>query len=313
MLSLALCLWSAGPAVAAAPQPPEDCEALYYGEGPTKDHVRALACYRKLEDWAMVAVMQLNGEGTPVDVAGARASLGKLEREGLDADGEALERILKRREANPHVKAGHVDFCADIAQTTPSLAYCASRQEASQTTKSDRRLGKLRARVETAARPSFDAAVVAFRSFVDAEGQRVYQKWIDGTIRGQASIAAESFARTNFMAEMESLATAGAGGPKRGPRSFADADRQLNLVYQGDISDDGSTAGEPDAAAQRAAAREYRTKARTAQRLWIHYRDAMAKLATTRWPKDPEVPGVIQALVTEDRLRELTPGEGDVR
>jgi len=261
----------------------------------------------------MVAIMQLNGEGTPVDVAGARASVGQLAQEGsLDADGEALERILKRREANPQAKARHIDFCADIAQTTPSLGYCASRQETSRTAKGDRRLAELRGRLEAAARPPFDAAVAAFRSFVDAEGQRVYEKWIEGTIRGQASIAAESFARTNFMTELESLVKADGGGPQRGPRSFADADRQLNRVYQGDISDDGST-GAGDAAAERAAAREYPAKARAAQRLWIHYRDAMVKMATTRWPQAPEVTGVIRALITEDRIRELTPEEGDVR
>jgi hypothetical protein len=39
----------------------------------------------------------------------------------------------------------------------------------------------------------------------------------------------------------------------------------------------------------------------------------MAKLAAARWAGRPEVEDLTRALVTEDRIRELTPGEGDIR
>lgn len=313
VLSLVLCLWVAGPAAVAAPKPLENCDALYYGEGRTKDYAKALACYRSQGDWEMVAILQLNGEGTPVDVAAARLSFRQMQHEGIaDGDADALDRVLKQRETKPNARPRHLDFCADLAATTPSLGYCARRKENDVAAKDDRRLVELRARIEPAARSVFDAAVATFRPFVDAEGDRTYQKWIDGTIRGQASIAEESFVRANFMAEIEVLAKAGASGPQPGPRSFADADRQLNIVYRGDVRDDGS-APSADAAAHQAWLRDYRAKSRATQHLWVRYRDAMAQLAVARWPENSEVATVTRALITEDRIRELTPSEGDVR
>jgi uncharacterized protein YecT (DUF1311 family) len=314
VLSLVLCLSVAVPTAPEAHRPLEDCDALYYGEGRTKDYAKALACYRSQGVWEMVAILQLNGEGAPVDVAGARASFRQMQHEGIsDGDADALDGILKQRETKPNARPRHLDFCADLAATTPSLGYCARRKENSVAAKDDRRLVELRARIEPAARTAFDAAVAAFRPFVEAEGDRAYQKWIDGTIRGQASIAEESFVRANFMAEIDALAKAGAAGPRPGPRSFADADRQLNIVYRGDIRDDAPMAERADAAAHQASVRDYRAKSRATQHLWVRYRDAMAKLAVARWPQNTEVAMVTQALVTEDRIRELTPSEGDVR
>ncbi|HEY6475389.1 MAG TPA: hypothetical protein VI456_02345, partial [Polyangia bacterium] len=208
MLSLTLCFLVAAPPTAAAPVPapklPEDCDALYYGEERPKDYAKALGCYRSQEDWAMVAIMQLNGEGTPVDVAGARASYRRmLGPQGFeDGDGASLAGVLKEREANPHAKRPRIDFCRDVAGITPSLAYCSRRQENGVKAKDDQLLAALRAGLEPGARPAFDAARAAFAGFIDAEGDRVYQTYIDGTIRNEASINAESFARANFMAEM---------------------------------------------------------------------------------------------------------------
>jgi hypothetical protein len=59
--------------------------------------------------------------------------------------------------------------------------------------------------------------------------------------------------------------------------------------------------------------RDYKALAHGAQHRWVRYRDAMAKLAAARWPEKPQVEELTRALVTEDRIRELTPGEGDIR
>jgi uncharacterized protein YecT (DUF1311 family) len=291
---LVLSLW-AGP---TAPRNPEDCDALYYGEGRPKDLARALACYRADENWVMVAIMQLNGEGTPVDVAGARATFKRmLGSDGfMDADAEALDEILKAREAHPKDKGKRVDFCADVAAVTPSLGFCDRRAADHAAAEAAKRLAELRAGIEAGTRPAFDAAVAASQTFIAAEGERVYQKWIDGTIRAQASIAGESFARADFMRRIQALA--GAAAPEAGKRSFADADRKLNVAYKQDVGDSS-----PD----------YKRASHKTQHEWVRYRDAMGKLAAVRWPARADVADLVRALVTEDRIVELTPGEGDIR
>jgi hypothetical protein len=114
----------------------------------------------------------------------------------------------------------------------------------------------------------------------------------------QASIAGESFARENFMKRIQVLASAGGPAPDAAKRSFADADRQLNVTYKEDVG--GSPA-------------DYKKASRKTQHEWVHYRDAMGKLAAARWPARAGLADLARALVTEDRIVELTPGEGDIR
>gem|GEM_PF-5311635 len=294
---VALWPWTGAPAATPAPRPPQDCDALYYGDARPKDLPGALACYRVEENWSMVAIMQLNGEGTPIDVAGARATFDRMEP--ADGDTMALRPILEDREAHPNAKAKRIDFCAVVATTTPSLAYCAGRAASRVEAEDAKQLAQLRSGIEAGARPAFDAAVAAAEEFMAAERERVYQKWIDGTIRSQASISGELFARANFMRRIQLLA--GAGGPPPGAarRSFAAADQQLNVDYRQDTGGNSP--------------RDYKSASRRTQHAWIRYRDAMAKLAAARWPSRTDVADVTRALVTEDRIAELTPGEGDIR
>ncbi len=322
MLSLALCLLLAAPA-APAPKVPADCDALYYGEGTPKDHRKALACYRDAHGWAspaMVIIMQLNGEGTRIDVAGARAGLERLRKESTDPAGNTsdevatLEAIIKEREANPKVSAKHLDYCQDVAgETTPALAYCAGRVESGIEMNDDRRLAKVRDGLEPGPRRAFEAARAAFDSFAHAESNRVYQKYIGATIRSEASIRGESFARADFMAEVEALARASTTGPTPGKRSFGDADRALNTAYRNELRPEQSTGCAIDELDTATASREYRAAAHTAQHRWVRYRDAMGKLAAARWPENPGVGDTTRALITEDRIRELSPEEGDLR
>ena len=234
MLGAAVGLWLFAQAAPPTAKPPQDCGALYDSHSRRRDLGQALACYRSQEDWAMVAIMQLNGEGGPVDLAGARASFARLiGPQGFkDGDALALEAIIEKREASPARGGSRVDFCNDVAAITPSLAYCQRRGLDRKAAQDDRLLARLRAGLDPRVRPVFDNTVGAFRDFIAIEGDRVYQGYIDGTIRNQASIAAEAFARANFMAEMKWLGDAAAAGPSPGPRSFGDADRELNAVYR---------------------------------------------------------------------------------
>jgi hypothetical protein len=51
---------------------------------------------------------------------------------------------------------------------------------------------------------------------------------------------------------------------------------------------------------------DYKARSRTAQHEWVRYRDAMGSLAAARWPADRDALDQARALVTEDRIRELS-------
>ena len=278
---------------------PEDCDAVYYGFGVPRDHAKAIACYRAQADWLMVAIMQTNGEGTPVDLAGARVSLGRLEFK--DADGEALERIIDKREADPNANGRRVDFCADVANTTNSVDTCRTREGNENTRRGDMRLDRLRSALDARARPMFDRARKAFDKFVKAEGARAYQQYVDGTVRNQAAMDQEALARRNFMAAVQKVTT-GPAARLAGGRLFPEADKQLNVVYRQAIDAYAKSFADDDV-------KDYKAKSRAAQQAWIRYRNAMGSLAGVRWPNQPDVQDRTRALVTEDRIREL----GDAR
>src|SRR5437016_9853186 len=102
---------AAGPAAQ-----PQDCDEIYEAARAPADFGKALACFRAQEDWEMVAIMHLNGEGTPVDVPAARDAFKKsVGRESsLNADQQALDEILRKREAKPTAKARRIVFCRDV-------------------------------------------------------------------------------------------------------------------------------------------------------------------------------------------------------
>jgi len=304
-------------AAKAAAEDPEDCEHLYEGDGDgrPRDFVKALACFRAREDWVMVAIMQLNGESTPVDIAGARASYEReLAQKGVgDADDEALDQIIKRREANPTARARRVDFCRDVARTTVSINPCERQEMDRKVRKGAAAHAQLRAKLPAAARASFDKTLRAFDDFVSAESRRAYQRAIDGSIRNQAAMAEEAVLRRHFAAFLKAMVEAGGGGPPAAPRPLPDADRELNAVYRAEVQDYAAdyqqraeeTKDAALATQYRGYATDYRTLSRDTQRRWVRYRDAAADLAAARWPGSETVKDTARALITEDRIKEL--------
>jgi len=304
---------AAGLDVGGTPAVPEDCGALYKGEGQRRDFAKALACFRAQGDWMMVAIMQVNGEGTPVDLRGARASVDRVESK--DNDVEAMLKIIAQREANPKLKGRRVDFCKDIAMTTPSWNSCQFVSEGRKTAKNDAQLKQIRTGLDSRVGPAFDRAKAAFERFVKAEGDRVYQEYIDGSIRNQEAMDQEARARRNLMATIKALVT-GTADRLVLRRPFAEADKELNVVYSDNVSayvksnlesaEDADRSHDARGAAEhRANIDDYKAKARGAQHEWVRYRDAMGDLAAARWPQILDARQRARTIVTEDRIREL--------
>jgi uncharacterized protein YecT (DUF1311 family) len=308
---------------AATPMPPEDCDAYYNGQGRPKDFDKALACYDAQEDWTTVAIMQLNGEGTPVDVAGARASFLRLvARKGeqdQDMDDNTLNKIIKQRKAHPGAKARRVDFCRDVAMTTISVNVCDAQEEKHKAAEGDTHLQQLRTRLDVRMRVPFDRVAETFHALVPAESGRAYQAYIDGSIRNQFATSQEALLRSNFTKTVKALTASGAAAPPALKRPLQAADRELNDLYKNDVrgyvsqrEEEAAETKEPDLKAKYTRwAADYKRDAHAAQHQWILYRDAMAKLAAARWPAAHEAEDVAKALVTEDRIRELNNGVGE--
>ena len=304
-------------ATASSPAPTsavtEYCEGHYEGWGVPRDFAKAFACYRGQEIWLRVALMQVNGEGTPADLAAARASLDRLAFK--DADVMALEKIIKKREAGPPAKSRRVEFCRDVASTTVSRNFCQSRAAEEKAHKNDAQLQMVKADLDPRLFPALDRAQAAFTRFVKAEGDRVYQENIEGSIREHEALAQEARVRRHFMATVKRLVT-GPAARLAGPRSFPEADRELNSVYNTTVSHyvtfneraakDALATNAPDMVAEYLGRNtDYKTKSRAAQHEWVRYRNAMGELAAARWPETHRVEGLARALVTEDRIREL--------
>jgi hypothetical protein len=266
--------------------------------------------------------MQINGDGTPVDIAGARASLNRYEHGGADA--MALDAIITKREANPNATGPRIEFCKDVASTTNSREVCRSGDEAAKSQKGDAQLKRIRAGLDQRLRPAFDRARAAFARFVTAEGHRAYAE-CDGIARSDAAMDQEALARKNHRAAVRLIVT----GPAlrlAGGRVFAQADEELNAVYREKVrsyvSEHEALAKsyEEDAAktrkgewnssafgasSERSNVAEYKVRSRAAQHDWVRYRDAMAELAAARWPDAATARDPAKALLTEDRIREL--------
>ena len=302
-------------AAAAPAAQPQDCDEVYEAAHAPADFGKALACFRAHEEWDMVAIMLLNGEGTPVDVPGARAAFKQWIGDGssLDGDQQALDRILRAREAKPAAKARRIVFCRDVAQTTISASGCDRREEDRKAARNNLEVKQLEQDLDPRARPPFASAVDAFGAFVKAESARAYQQHIDGSIRGEFAIAQEALARRNFMASLRELAGKKAAAPPAGRRSFVQSDRELNATYRDNVHEyaDGFQQQAADFENAEVAARyrqygdDYKKMSRAAQHEWVRYRDAMGQIAAARWPEIHDASDRARARVTEDRIREL--------
>ena len=227
----------------------------------------------------------------------------------------ALEKIIKQREAGSLAKSRRVEFCRDVASTTVSRNFCQARAGEEKAHKNDAQLQKIKAALDPRLLPALDRAQAAFARFVKAEGDRVYQENIDGSIRDHEALVQEARVRRYFMATVKRLVM-GPAARLGGPRSFPEADRELNSVYNTTVSHyvsfneraakDALATNAPDMVAEYLGRNaDYKTKSRAAQHEWVRYRNAMGELAAARWPQARRAEDLARALVTEDRIREL--------
>jgi uncharacterized protein YecT (DUF1311 family) len=299
----------------------EDCDARYFGVVGAADLGGARACYERQENWAMVTVMRLNGEGGPMDVKGARASFERLVRRqgaSLDADAQALRAILIKREAN--AAGPRIDFCAEVAQTTASVDGCLARKDRKEAGDARAVVVKVRGGLTATQQALLEKVEAEEIRLVEADGQRLYQQYVEGTVRGAAALQQRMIVRRHFLGRLDQWVKKREQAPAVA-QPLGVVERQLSAAYQQNLKDyeQAYTPRAGDTAevgrTHRAYVSDYRLKVRNVQRCWIRYRDAWARLLPALYPALPAAPieAAIKALLTVDRTDEVKSDPFDAR
>src|SRR5947209_5678073 len=123
-----------GALVAAQPAPLQgDCSDVYFGIHHAPDFSRALKLCESERNWALLIVMHLNGEGTPIDVRKAEELLRAWQKEDPSQsdslEAQALRQAIDQRKQHPGVAYPRLDFCRDVALDTVTMNTCASIDE----------------------------------------------------------------------------------------------------------------------------------------------------------------------------------------
>ncbi len=278
-----------------------NCWDAREGLGRPIDFNAAYTCSLAERAWHEVAVMRMNGQGTPVDLNGAREALAMLPEPGeteLRERQQLMAAIVARETAKAPLRP--LRFCEDIDW---SVDYHWNRCQdvlRRKTNEAEKRfLSDAKAALLPAANAAFKKVWAVYPAFRDAEGARIYQSCDGGSAASGAELNQQEFVREHFRAHYEALVK-GAQASTMAKRSFAEADKELNTVYVADIR--GHLGTGPDS--QKA----YASKAKAAQRLWLKYRDAwVAMVSAQQADRDQRVAAKqsAMALLTESRILEL--------
>jgi uncharacterized protein YecT (DUF1311 family) len=301
---------------AFAQEPNQDCDAYYYGIRRAQDFKRAFACEMRAPDenknWAILAVMYLNGDGTEKNVKKARAAFKHLDSH--DASSAALENALGRREANPTFAFPRIDYCKEIAQTTLDGNTCDGIQQRLANVVAKGALKTAGAALDKVASKHFGELKRAFDAFRKADGLRVYAAYGEGSIRDEASTDQENLVQRDFLTAVDAWGPK-ASAPPAPKRSLADADKELNKVYRALMESYDAAAAEavktyPNPEVQKEmveASKSAKNAARDAQRAWLKYAASWKKFAEALRPDEPRADDV-RAFLIEQRISELKGG-----
>jgi hypothetical protein len=181
-----------------AHDPDLDCFRFLDGAGVARDLVRARTCLERRAlaldcegssmslETAELALMRIDAIGGRSDGAGGRALV-----EGCfdDVTRQAVLEHAAAKERDP--KTPRADFCKDIGGTTVTAEECEGRNGTNTETARDLEAKVVVASLEAAARDLFARSATAFGAYVSAMGEYVYEVYVDGTIRGGMSLAAQ--------------------------------------------------------------------------------------------------------------------------
>lgn len=297
----------------------EDCADLYFGINGAPNYPKALKCYESLNSWEFLILMHLNGEGAPADNQKAaelfRAWQKASPDESSSLQAEALKNAIQERKSNPKASYPPLKYCTDIAGDTQALNFCGWIEEQKAETRFKTVIAKAKAKLNPSDAVLFDRIVEAFYAFKTAETQRMYQLYIDGTIRNMASLGQGSLVREQFLKLVEETILQPGLKPAN-EKDYKVIDDELNQVYreglkaytedyENRIKDDSLKEFKEEYLRN---IQEYKNTSKQAQLCWIKYRDKLAELARSLYKDRAKMPDAVVSMkttVTKIRVVEL--------
>lgn len=214
------------------------CADIYYGIGEPVDYPKAYACFEAHSIYEYMIVMQLNGEGVPQDVQKAEA----LMQAWLQADPDnansidetGMEGILKERLNDKNPNPPKINYCQDVGYTTISINFCAAVNDRMEQHQFGETMNSIRASLDPKQAATWDQIQATFAEYQKAEGERMYQQYADGTIRGAAYEGQVSYVRANFLKLMRDVFVAKGLAPVSAQESKK-LEADLKSAYQADV------------------------------------------------------------------------------
>ncbi len=296
------------------------CEYSFFGIDTAPDYAKALACFDKARGYEpFVALMYINGDGTPRDLRKAEAVLKTWQRSDppeFAADQAAtLQTAIDNCKRNGQKSCPRIDYCAQLAEGTFDLDVCSAVEGVRAEAQLSRKLAQPGSALSARDRALFDQMVSAFKRYELQEAQRGYSAMADGSARGLAFSDQAAFARDDFAKliaqtiEQRDLKPADQG-------VYRATDDELNRLYRHDLHEAVSywrkesidPSLKNQAAELRSYATDYEKDARESQLDWIKFRDAYAKLADSLYQDRTKVPDPARSAkmaVTKLRIAEL--------
>jgi uncharacterized protein YecT (DUF1311 family) len=268
---------------------------------------------------AFVALMYLNGEGTPRDLNKAEAALKVWRQKNPDqfsnSQAAALKKAINGCRGAGTEACPRLDYCKDFAEATLDLEICDAAAQVSAEAALSRTVARIRNTLSANDRAAFDRVVANFKAYQVRENGRGYDEFGDGTIRGLAGTGQAEFVRDNFLKLMAETTESRELKPI-GLTTYRGLNAQLDRVYKRSIrrivqswqEDLRNPTFKDQWDEEKSYIKEYEESARESQAQWIKFRDSCADLATSLYRDqagrfDPAVS--MKAAVTKLRIAEL--------
>lgn len=287
-------------------QAQQDCDKYYLTIADTRNSDEAFKCYTAQKQYNRLILMHLNGEGTSKDPAKAASVLQEWltsePGESGSLEVEALRRAIAERVADPAAKRERIDFCDDIAGTTPDLNYCAALKAESAEFILNSEIESISSILAPEQKSLLSKVYSSYLKFREAEGQFTYIEYIDGSIRNIAALSQEAFVRDNFRTALESIVKKKTL-QKRSTNDLKHIDQKLNSSYKKKLKDNAD-----ESLGSKSRTTEYKAAGKKVQLAWIDYRDDWSKFVNTFYSSDASVVTSTLYLLTEQRISEFAYG-----
>jgi len=289
----------------------------YYGLGVEKNYQKAFTVFSTDNtdtSIKFIIIMYLNGDGVKVNPSEA-LNVWKNATEptgSIDVTMQDLKKIIDERLANPNKKFPRIEYC-EIAWTTIDTNICGTIQNRLKEQEIQNKVSSITASFNSSQKSFFDLIQSNYSIIEKNDADRMYNLYIDGTIRGAAYSGMESYIKERHEKRIERFLIQ-KSIKEYTESDFINADKSLNEAYKKQKLENQNNfeymiemyKDDPEKIKYyQDLISEVNLNLKTAQLAWIKYRDNWVKLLK-------EINGVkenteisVKTLLTIERTEEL--------